>query len=277
MERMELTAQDGTGLFVRTWNPEGEAKAVIIHCHGIGEHCGRWDHVATFFNGHGYAFLGYDHRGHGRSKGQRGHIPTYETLMEELDLMMEKAQSIYPGLPIILYGHSWGGNHIANYLIRRQPDVHGAILTAPWIKLPPEQMPSAFLGFLAMVMNTIYPAFTEDNKIDVSMLSTDQSVGKAYAADPLVHGKVTASAYIKSSKAGEYALENASKVNVPMLILHGEDDKTTSPVASRAFADAHGDGAEYKTYPGMRHEIHNEIEKETVLNDILAFTEVLLR
>jgi len=277
MERMELTAQDGTGLFVRPWNPTGDAKAVILHCHGIGEHCGRWEHVASFFNEHGYAFLSYDHRGHGRSKGQRGHIPSYEVLMEELDLVMAKAHAIHPGIPIILYGHSWGGNHIANYLIRRQPEVHGAILTAPWITLPPEQMPSAFLGFLAKVMNSIYPSFTENNKIDVTMLSTDQAVGKEYTADPLVHGKVTASTYIKSSQAGEYALANAAKINVPMLILHGEEDKTTSLTGSRAFAEAHGDGAEYKTYPGMRHEIHNEVEKEKVLTDILAFTEVLLR
>lgn len=277
MDRMELTTQDGTGIFVRPWTPEGELKAVIIQVHGQGEHTERYQHVADYFNPKGYALLGYDHRGHGRSKGPRGHIPSYDSLMEELDIIMGKAAELYPDVPIIIYGHSWGGNIAANYLIRRQPKVRGAILTGSWFALPDTQKPSAFKATLAKVMNVIYPAFAEENQIDVNHLSTDEEVGKIYANDPLVHGKISAGAFVKSSQAAEYALQNASKVNVPVLILHGGDDPITAASGSRAFADAIGDGADLKIYPGMRHEIHNEVDKEKVLADMYDFIKIILQ
>ncbi len=277
MDKMELTTQDGTGIFVRPWTPEGELKAVIVQVHGQGEHTERYQHVADYFNPKGYALLGFDHRGHGRSKGARGHIPSYESLMEELDIIMDKAKELYPDVPVILYGHSWGGNIAANYLIRRQPDVRGAILTGSWFELPDTQKPSAFMATLAKVMNVIYPAFAEENKIDVSGLSTDVKVQQKYTNDPLVHGKISAGAFVKSTKAAEYALANASKVNVPVLILHGGDDPVTASAGSKAFADAIGDAAELKIYPGMRHEIHNEVEKQTVLQDMYDFIKVILQ
>ena len=277
MERMELTTQDGTGLFVRPWTPAEKPTAVIIQCHGQGEHTERYQHVADYFNPKGYALLGYDHRGHGRSKGVRGHIPSYEALMEELDIIMAKAKELYGDIPVILYGHSWGGNIVANYLIRRQPEVRGAIITGPWLKLPETQKPSAFLATLAKVMNVVYPAFSNENQIDVSHLSTDSKVGEVYSKDPLVHGKITAGAFVKSSQAAEYALKNANKVNVPVLLMHGADDAITDPAGTREFADAIGDGADLKIYPGMRHEIHNEVEKEKVLKDMDDFIRIILQ
>lgn len=274
---MELTTQDGTGIFVRPWTPEGEIKAVIVQCHGQGEHTERYQHVADFFNPKGYALLGYDHRGHGRSKGARGHFPSYESLMEELDIIMAKAAELYPNIPIILYGHSWGGNIAANYLIKHQPNVVGAILTGSWFILPDTQKPSAFKATLAKVMNVIFPAFSEENQIDVSHLSTDLKIGEIYANDPLVHGKISAGAFVKSSQAAEFALQNAHKINVPVLVMHGEKDQITDPSGSKAFVNAIGDGADLKIYSGMRHEIHNEVEKEKVLSDMYDFIKIILQ
>lgn len=277
MNQIKLQTQDGTELFLRYWMPEADVKAVVIHSHGLGEHCGRWEHVAEFFKSHDVAFLSFDHRGHGRSGGKRGHIPNYEALMEELDLVFAKANDLFPGIPQILYGHSWGGNIVANYLLRRQPSVLGAIVTGPWLKLPPEQAPSAFLEFMAKIMNVIFPTFTESNQIDASMLSYDLSVGEAYVKDPLVHGKTTARLYISTAEAAEFALDRAMQLHVPTLMLHGADDRITDPAGTTQFAREAGDKATLEVFENMRHEIHNEVDKQRVLEQLMDFIDNLLR
>lgn len=132
------------------------------------------------------------------------------------------------------------------------------------------------MATMAWIMNMIYPAFTEENKIDINNLSTDEEVGKKYAMDPLVHGKISAGTYVKSTRAAKYALANAHTVNVPVLILHGKADQITDPAGSWEFAKAIGDAAKLKIYPGMRHEIHNETGKEMVLRDMYNFIRTLL-
>lgn len=273
MERTKLSTQDGTAIETYIWKPEGTVRAVIILSHGIGEHGERYDHVAGFLIGHGIAFVGFDHRGHGRSGGKRGHIGNYGQLLEEIDLVKSEAEKQFGTLPTILYGHSWGATIALNYLLRKKHGFKAAIISGPWLILPPEQLPSPFLAFLAKIMNSIYPSFTENNQIDTSQLSSDPEVGKTYDKDPLVHGNVTAGNYIKSAQAAEYALNNASKLSIPTLLMHGADDKITSPKGSEAFAKTAGDHVQLHVWEGQRHEIHNEVKKGEVMEKMLGFIE----
>ncbi len=97
---------DGLEMFGRGWIPEGQPKAVITLVHGLGEHCGRYDHVGKMLVENGYALLAFDLRGHGKSGGQRGHAPSIEAFMKDIDEMLAQASARYPGVPQFIYGHT---------------------------------------------------------------------------------------------------------------------------------------------------------------------------
>jgi acylglycerol lipase len=122
-------SNDGLDIFGQKWESEDKpAKAVICLVHGFGEHSSRYEHVAQFFTDNNYAVIAYDHRGHGRSGGKRGHFLSYDEFMNDVENLVKQAESNFPGLPKIIYGHSMGGNVVANYAIKRNPKVAGIIL-----------------------------------------------------------------------------------------------------------------------------------------------------
>ena len=122
-EIIHWKSKDDLDIFGQYWKSGGMEKAVIALVHGFGEHSDRYHHVAEAFNNSGYSVIAFDHRGHGQSKGQRGHTPQYESLMQDMDVFLEKTRDIFPDTPVILYGHSMGGNIVTNYVIRRSPEV----------------------------------------------------------------------------------------------------------------------------------------------------------
>ena len=122
--------------YVRAWlGAARPPKAAIMLVHGHGEHVARYDHVAAALTEKGYAMLGFDLRGHGKSGGPRGHTPSYDALMDDIASFSQQTDQRYAGLPRFLYGHSLGGNLVLNYALRRKPDLHGVIATGPWLKL----------------------------------------------------------------------------------------------------------------------------------------------
>ena len=159
-EVFALTAADGTTLHGRQWIPE-DPIAMVCLIHGLGEHCGRFDHVARFLCKSGIAVYGMDLRGHGRSPGKRGHARC-QNLWDDVEALMKHARLSQLDLPIFLYGHSWGGNIVSNFLLRRNAsEVRGAILSSPWLKLSFE--PKTVEKMLGQVMANIYPSFTQSN------------------------------------------------------------------------------------------------------------------
>ncbi len=266
--RSAFTTQDGTKIFSQYWKPAHAAKAVVLQVHGLGEHSSRYAHVAKFFGNNDIGFYAYDHRGHGRSEGKRGHVQHYELLMEEIDLALIEVRKHFPLIPIVLYGHSWGGNMALNYLIRRQPDLICAIVTDPWLHIPP--VPK-IQETMARIVNAIVPGLTQNNKINPDNLSTDLSVGAAYMQDPLVHPKISVRNFVESDAAAQFALANPGKVAVPLLLMHGNADRVTLPSGSIEFQKGLTGKHRFKLWEGMRHEIHNEVEQQKVLDEMLDF------
>ncbi len=103
-------SNDGLNIFAQGWEPGmGSKKAVVCLVHGVGEHTSRYENVARVFTGSGYILFGADLRGHGRSEGIRGHFPSADAVMQDISILLEKARTRYPELPLFLYGHSLGG------------------------------------------------------------------------------------------------------------------------------------------------------------------------
>ncbi|CAI6083535.1 alpha/beta hydrolase [Cohnella sp. JJ-181] len=254
-------AKNERGASERT-NERGPA-AVVLIVHGMGEHMGRYDHVADMLNEAGYAALGFDQRGHGRTLGKRGHTPSYDGLLEGVDLLFKEAARRYPGLPVILYGHSMGGNVALNYLLRRKPDVAGAVIGSPWLKLafaPPQAQ-----VVIGRLVERVYPGFTNKRPMNVDHLTADPGMAERYRADPLGHGHITARFFFGVQRAGSWAIQHAHELSAPVLLMHGDDDRVTSIAASRQFAERAGKLCEYREWHGYKHELHNELERGPVL------------
>ena len=261
-------AGDGTQLHAQCWEPEGPPRAAVTLVHGFGEHCGRYRHVAAALTGAGYAVVTGDHRGHGKSGGLRGHTPSYEALLDDVDGLARAAAERFAGLPQFVYGHSMGGNVTLNYLLRRRPALDGAVVTSPWLRLAFE--PPKLQVLLGRAMDRIYPALIQDTGLDTEGLSRDPAVGAAYIADPLVHSKISARMYAALYAAGLWALEHAAELRLPLLLMHGGADPITSAAASQEFA-ARAPGCTFKRWDGLRHEMHNEPEQADVLAEIVGW------
>jgi alpha-beta hydrolase superfamily lysophospholipase len=262
---------DGLDMYGRGWAPQGDPKAAIMLVHGHGEHVARYDHVAAALTEKGYAMLGFDLRGHGKSGGPRGHTPSYDALMDDIASFSQQTEQRYAGLPRFLYGHSLGGNLVLNYALRRKPDLRGVIATGPWLKLAFD--PPASQVTLGRLMNGIAPGFIQHSKLKTQGLSHDQVVVAAYDNDPLVHDKISARLFMAIYESGLWALDHAAEFPLPLLLMHGAADPITSAKASQEFAQRAGNKVTLKVWDGMYHEIHNELGKAEVFKTMLTWLE----
>jgi alpha-beta hydrolase superfamily lysophospholipase len=264
---MDISIKLSGGQYLRgvISSPGEHAKALIILVHGIGEHIGRYEHWLKKFNERGFAFVGFDLPGHGKSDGKRGHIKSYDQTDEMLDIIIRENSKTFPGLPIFLYGHSLGGGIVLDYLIRKDPRVKGAVVTSPYLRLAFE--PAQFKIVLASVMESIFPSLIQSSGLIVEHVSRDAKVVEDYKNDPLNHDKISVSLFISATNAATHSLSHAENIRIPLLLLHGSDDKLTSVEGSREFASKCSH-ATLKIWEGGYHELHNEVFKDDVFTFI---------
>jgi len=239
-------------------------KATVCLIHGFGEHAGRYHHVAEVFNKKGLNLYSLDLIGHGRSDGKRGDIPSFDTFLEEVALLLKKAKNDYPNLPLFLYGHSMGGGIVGKYILSRNTDALKAVLmTSPWLDLTHEA--PKYKVVMGKFLLKLGVNITENAGLDPDHLSRDLSVGENYFKDPLVHNKISARTFSEATANGEWVLGHAHQNQLPLLIAHGDDDNITNFEASKRMAEKAGEPASFKAWPGARHETHNEINKKEVI------------
>jgi acylglycerol lipase len=271
MQRFEFKWQteDGLRLYAQGWQPEIEPRGVVCLVHGLGEHSGRYAHLAAFLNQAGYALLAFDLRGHGKSEGQRGHTPSCEVLLDDISQLLEEAAERYPDLPRFLYGHSLGGSLVTEYALRRCPQLAGVIATGPLLRTA--FAPPAWKLTLAKIMRSLWPTLSLSNELDRQGLSHDPEVVRAYNEDPLVHDRLSARLGMDMLQSGLWALEHAAAFPLPLLLMHGGADRITSAQASREFAAQAGDVCTLRIWDGLYHEIHNEPEQGQVFTYLLEW------
>ena len=264
MEQREWNwlSQEGNQVHAVEWRPNNEATthAVIILVHGKGEHAGGYIHVAENFTASGIAVMAFDQFGHGKTEGKRGDAPSYDHLMEGIDRLLEEAKHRYAGLPVFLYGHSMGGNIVINYALRRRQPLAGAIASSPWLKLSAAEQP-VFLKIANRILQQ------RKSKLSIgppSYLTSDAEMLAKITSDPLRHNRFSARLFFAIRRAGQWALANADSLSVPMLIMHGDRDTVTSFEASRLFAERAGTRCTFREWPGLKHELHNEKEREQI-------------
>lgn len=266
IDNFTLTAKDGTSLYGREWLAE-HPKAAICLVHGLGEHIGRYEHVADFLNTNQISLFATDLRGHGQSEGKRGHAPSHDIFLDDVEELLMYARAEYNDIPLFLFGHSLGGNIVTNYTLKKNTnELAGVIISSPWLSLAFE--PPAFQIKLARIISGILPSLTQPNGLDVKHLTNDAAVNQAYQDDPLIHDKISTKLFTEAYREGLWTLENTHKNKIPLLIYHGTEDRITSPEASKQFAEKIGEQATYHQWKGIKHEPHNDIDQEEVLKMI---------
>jgi alpha-beta hydrolase superfamily lysophospholipase len=268
------TNAKGMRFVSRSWEPRRQTRAAVALVHGLGDHSERFGPVGTILARSGYALAGFDLRGHGRSDGPRGHTPRYEAFLDDLADFLDQVRARYPRRPVFLYGHSLGGNLVLNYILRRNPQLHGAIVTSPWLRVAFEPPPAKVA--LAKALERLVPAFSQDWGLEAAALSHDTEIVRGYAADPLVHGRISARMFVSFYEAGQWALAHAAEFPLPLLLMHGTADRVTSADASREFANRAGKTVTWRAWDGMYHEIHNESAREGVVSTMVRWMDARL-
>ena len=262
-----MPVRDGTELLVRRWTAVGEPWASILLVHGLAEHSGRYEHVGRQLAAAGLEVEAYDQRGFGGSSGRRAYVDRWSQNHDDLEQCLAAVRSAAGGRPVILFGHSLGGLIALGYVLaepaRPLPDL--LVLSAPALEstIPP------WKRLMARVLGTVVPTLEIKNELDGSILSRDPSVGERYVEDPLNQHATTTRFGALAIAEQAMVRRGLSRLSIPTLVYHGEDDHLVPTGASAPLADV--PGVVRRTYPGLRHESHNEPDGPAVLGDVIAW------
>jgi acylglycerol lipase len=261
-----LTGARSVELFWQGWLPAEAPTGVLLLCHGLGEHSGRYGNVVDALVPDGWAVHGLDHRGHGRSGGRRAHLQSYADWLADFETFRRLVVARHEGLPVFVLGHSMGGQIALAYALDHQDDLRGLVLSAPALASNAVSKAAVpVLRTLAKVAPTLRPA-----GIDATKISKDPAVVAAYQADPLVHrGHPTLG--LSSALFAQFDVlpERARALRLPVLLQHGTLDELTDTAGSRLLESTSGSPDQtVRWYEGLWHEIYNEPERERPLADL---------
>jgi alpha-beta hydrolase superfamily lysophospholipase len=266
-EERTFRAADGALLFGRTWDPDPTTGAVCL-VHGIGEHSGRYRGIAEVLGRAGYAVTAFDLRGHGRSSGRRGDARIDRT-MEDIDLVLGETRSRFDHVPCFLYGHSLGGVMVLAFAEQRRPALAGTVATGA--ALQPDLLDHRIKVFFTRALGPIVPGVTVASGLDPSLISRDATVVATYRSDPHVHSKVSLGLAFGLLETIERTFADADRLAVPVLLLHGGLDRLNHPEGSLALGTRIQNDCTVRIYEGLYHEIHNEPERDLVLDDLVGW------
>ena len=272
-----FTARDGENLAFYSWQaedsvdqpnrPGSDARGVVLIVHGLGEHAGRYDHVAGALCNWGFVAHAYDQRGHGESGGTPGVLPSRMALLADLAEVVDDTRRQYPKLPLILLGHSLGGLVVSRFVSLGIRPVDALVLSSPAL--------DARLGWAQKLLLAVLPVFAPNlcvnNGLDPNDLSRDSEVVNAYSNDRMVHNKISARLGRFISTAGPATLAAAKHWRTPTLLMYAGADKLVNPRGSRRFAKRAADSKNVKAgtvtaqcFEGYYHELFNEPQRERV-------------
>lgn len=253
---------DGVPLYYSKVTPI-QPKAVVVLVHGLAEHLGRYDELTSQLTKENFAVYRFDHRGHGKSEGDRGYYSDFNELIEDVHVMVEMAKKDLPALPVFLLGHSMGGFASACFGTKYPNKVKGIVLSGALTrdnKALLQEIPEG-LPLKEYLPNGLG-----------HLICTDQGVVEDYMNDPLVLTEITAGLFYELKKGVAWLKEHKAAFVAPVLLLHGCDDQLVLEKDSRDFyGDIASTDKELKIYAHLYHEILNEPCKQKVFNEIIAW------
>lgn len=306
MTRTErLESPTGASLAFRHRQADGEARAILLVCHGLSEHAGRYSGLADAMAARGFASFAHDHRGHGRTTAPDAPLGRFawrggaEKVVADVLAMRDHAETLYPGRPVFLFGHSMGGLIALNAAMTAPERFAGA---APWNM---NAVPGAFLIGLARfflkaeralkgsdVPADIVPRLTlqawnaamPDHRTDADWLSHDQAEVDAFLADPLCGHPASVSLWLDlfDLVAGWPARPGYDAARrLPFLLLGGGEDPGTDngKAIERLARRLNKDGfcaVKYSIYRYTRHDTLHDTGRDEAIAELAAWCETCL-
>ncbi len=256
----------GLDLYRQSWRPIATPKAVFVNLHGLGDHSGLYPELVDYLVARELAVHTFDLRGNGRSAGQRGYVENWGEYLEDLTRFLALVDRDDPGRPLFLLGNSLGGLIALDYASRSPRRLRGVIaVSAPLGEL---SVPAPLLA-LGRIMSRVWPRFSLETGMDLTGLARDPTVAERILADPHFHRRGTARLSTEVTGAISRVQAGAGSFGVPLLVLHGSDDRMVSPAGSRRFAaNAGSSDKQLIEYPGGYHALFADYGREEVLADI---------
>lgn len=256
-------------------------RGVVAFVHGYAEHTGRYGGLLAALDAAGYASHLLDLRGHGRSGGVRGHVLRFEEYLTDLDLFLDRIEQVQPRqpgprVPRILLGHSLGGLIALRYVLHRSagpagPAAFDALAVVSPFLQPTMEVPWVKVG-LAAVAAQLSPTLLIKSDIEARWLSSDPAVVAAYEADPLVFKTLNPRWFFEARRAQQEVLERAGEIRLPAMVQLGAADPIADPeVGRRVFERLGSADKRLEVYPGLLHEILNEVDRARVIGDLIAW------
>ncbi|MEY4976278.1 MAG: Phospholipase YtpA [Pseudomonadota bacterium] len=240
-------------------------QATVLIVHGLGEHAGRYTHVADALLQAGFGVRAYDHQGHGRSAGRRGTLHTPDGLLQDLCTVIDDTRRRLPHRPLVLLGHSMGGLVVARAVAQQLRPVDALVMSSPALGIHANPLQKLLLSLLPDLL----PHLTIGNGLDPQWVARDAAVVQAYRSDPLVHDRISPRLGAWIWREGPKTLAAADRWPLPTLLLYAGTDKLVDPAASDAFAQrAPADRIQAQRYEAMYHEVFNDPERAQVLTTL---------
>jgi alpha-beta hydrolase superfamily lysophospholipase len=263
----------GGRIFTRHWEPEGVPKASLVLCHGVNSHGGQYVRAGVEFAARGFAVTTLDLRGRGKSDGERFYVESVDDYVSDLSQVVDFARSKHPDLPLYLLGHSAGGVTSVTYALDHQDKLDGLICESFAFRV---YAPNAALKLLEGASHFI--PHVHVLKLPMDAFSRDPEWVAELKADPLTLDESqpveTVAAF---ARAGERFEREFPRITLPVFILHGTADKATRPDGSQQFFNEAGSTDKtLKLYDGYYHDLLNDIGREQVLDDIVAWIDARL-
>jgi alpha-beta hydrolase superfamily lysophospholipase len=265
----ERTLAGGGSAYWQAWLPEGDARAVVVIVHGLGEHGGRYDHVGRRLAGAGFAAYAADHRGHGRSGGRRANIGRMAAVVGDLSDFVCFAAERCPGTEVFMLGHSLGGLIALQYATGDVPELAGLVLTGPLVQV---ESRAPVLERMAGVLSALTPNLGV-LAVPPDAVSRDPAVVAAYRADPLVHhGKVPARTGAEILTTTLALPDRLPRLRTPLLLLHGTCDRLAPAAGSQLVHEkVTSPDRTLRLCEGLSHEVMNEPEQDEILDEIVGW------
>jgi len=257
----------GLELYYQKWLPERAPLAILAIVHGFGEHSGRYGTVVNLLTSRGFAIYGFDHRGHGRSPGQRGHINAWDEYRGDVNAFLKTIQAQNPQEAIFLMGHSMGALIVLDYVLRRPEKLAGTIVSGT--PIDPVGFAKPYLVTLARLLSRILPKFPIKIPFDAATISRDADVVAAYRQDPSVHCFATPRWGTESQKTIQWIKSRPQDLQMPILMIHGGSDPINTVAGCEDFFEkvSYPD-KQLLVYPESYHEPHNDLDHKQVVEDL---------
>jgi alpha-beta hydrolase superfamily lysophospholipase len=261
-----FTGAGGLSLFRQTWRPAGSPRAALLNIHGLGDHSGLYPTLVDHCMTRGFVMHSHDLRGNGRSPGQRAYVERWEDYREDLRRFVATIRSEEGDLPLFLMGNSLGGLIVLDYVLYHPEGLRGVIAVSP--PLGRLGVPAPLLA-LGRILSRIWPRFSIRTGMDLSGLARDPQVLEQVLSDPLFHRVGTARLSTEVVAAIARVQESAPRFPLPLLVLHGSDDRMVPPDGSRVFVPRVGHpDHELREYSGAYHVLFADLDRERVLADL---------